>query len=211
MKAFCSVLCFLVVLATPITTRAQILWTVGIDDQGWPVDLTGGGPNAAFVQETGSISPLPGSPSNVPTVPPTQSADNDYYFVGNYSTLIESVITMYGAYTPVGDVLANEEAAERAFAGGDNDLRYHFNLPDTLLPTDLLSITFDALNLDTGGITDPRYGIEIYFNGVLVQTQIVIRPAQLGIDYTTSQFTLASVNAQTGPGGDNIVSLKGIN
>src|SRR5215813_8937630 len=104
----------------------------------------------------------------------------------------------------------NEEAAERAYAGGDLDLRYHFNLPDTLLPTDLLSVTFDALNLNTESIPDPRFGVEVYFNGVLVQTQIVIRPAQTGVPYTTPQFTLADVNAQVGPGYDNIVSLKGI-
>src|SRR5439155_11540952 len=53
-------------------------------------------------------------------------------------------------------------------------------------------------------------GIEVYFNGVLVQTQIVIRPAQLSKAYTTPQFTLAAVNAEVGPGADNIVSLKGI-
>src|SRR2546426_3243407 len=48
----------------------------------------------------------------------------------------------------------------------------------------------------------------VYFNGVLVQTQIVIRPAQLNKAYTTPQFTLASVNAEIGPGADNIVSLR---
>ena len=56
-------------------------------------------------------------------------------------------IVLLGTY-PVGLVSANEEAAERAFAGADNDLRYHFNLPNTLTPTDLVSISFDALNLD---------------------------------------------------------------
>jgi hypothetical protein len=79
------------------------------------------------------------------------------------------------------------------------------------LPTDLLSVTFDALNLHTEGQADPRYGVEVYFNGVLVQTQIVIRPAQLNKAYTTPQFSLASVNAQVGLGFDNIVSVKGIN
>src|SRR4029450_604166 len=43
------------------------------------------------------------------------------------------------------------------------------------------------------------------------QPQIVIRPTQTGRAYTTPQFTLASVDAQRGPGFDNIVSLKGIN
>src|SRR5262249_41750520 len=48
-------------------------------------------------------------------------------------------------------------------------------------------------------------------NGVLVLPQIVIRPPQLDIDYSTPEFTLGSVNAKTGPGFDNIVSLKGYN
>jgi len=58
---------------------------------------------------------------------------------------------------------------------------------------------------------DSRYGIEVYFNGVLVQPQMTIRPAQLGVANTTPAFTLASVNARVGPGFDNIVTLKGIN
>ena len=201
-----SVLCCLLLLTGPATSKAQLLWTVGIDDNDWPLG-DGGGANTSFVQENGSINALPGSPTST-EVP--QGADNDYYFAGEYTTALDSVVAYYGPYVPVGTVGVNEEAAERAFAGGDNDLRYHFNLPDTLQPTDLLSVTFDANNLDTSG-SDPRYGIEIYFNGFLVQSQIVIRPLQLNIDYTSPQFTLASVNAQTGPGADNIVSLKGIN
>ena len=207
MKAALYILvCSLFAITTPQTTQAQLLWTVGLDDNGWPVG-DGGGPNTTFVQEAG-VNPPPGNPAS-PEI--NQQADDDYYFAGDYSVLPDGVATFYGAYTPVGNLAVNEEAAERAFAGSDNDLRYHFNLPDTLLPTDLLSITFDAVNLDTGGIADPRYGIEIYFNGVLVQTQIVIRPPQLNVAYTTPQFTLESVGAQVGPGYDNIVHLKGIN
>jgi hypothetical protein len=141
---------------------------------------------------------LPGVPDS-PEV--DQQADNDYYFAGSYTTVIGSVTNYYGDYTPIGDVAADEEAAERAFAGADNDLRYHFNLPTTLKATDVLSVTFDANNLDTGAVNpDPRYGIEVLFNGVLVQPEIIIRPEEL-----------ASVNAQTGPGFDNIVSLRGVN
>src|SRR5438046_1248449 len=203
-----TVVLWCLLFSTIFTTQAQLLWTVGLDDNNWPLTGTGGGPNAVFVQETGSINALPGSPSDVPTDPPTPSADNDYYFAGVYVTVIASVTARpeYGDYTPVGVVSANEEAAERAFADADDDLRYHFNLPDTLKTNDLLSVTFDAVNLDTSG-ADPRYGIEVYVNGVLVQPEILIRTAQLDNDYTTPQFTLASVNAQVGPGFDNIVSL----
>jgi hypothetical protein len=187
--------------------RVTFPWAVGRDDDDWPFG-NGGGPNTSFVQENGAINPLPGSATN-PEV--AQQGDNDYYFAGEYTTTIPSVVATYGDYTPIGLVLANEEGAERAFAGGDNDLRYHFNLPPSVQPGDLLAVTFDALNLHTEGQSDPRYGIEVYFNGVLVQPEIVIRPAQLGVDYTTPQFTLESVAGATGPGFDNIVSLKGIN
>jgi hypothetical protein len=181
---------------------------IGKDDNGWPLG-NGGGPEASFVQENGTISDLPGTPHS-PEI--NQQADNDYYFAGIYTNTIPSVVAAYGDYTPVGIVVANEEAAERAFAGDDNDLRYHFNLPDTLKPTNQLTVTFDALNLDdpSATVTEPRYGIEIYFNGVKVQDQIVIRTNNLGVAYTTPPFTLASVNAQTGLGPDNIVSLRGV-
>ena len=79
-----------------------LLWACGKDDDGWPAG-DGGGPNASFVQENGTISPLPGSP-NSPEV--NQQADNDYYFAGLYST----VIPANGAYVPVGLVAANEDA-----------------------------------------------------------------------------------------------------
>ncbi|MGE3309161.1 MAG: hypothetical protein AB7O66_04260 [Limisphaerales bacterium] len=187
-------------LAIPPLAQAQVLWTVGLDDNGWPIGAAGG-PEASFVQENGTINPLPGSPFSISE---PQGADNDYYFAGDYSLVIPG----NGEYDPVGLVDIDEEAAERAFAGGDLDLRYHFNLPEGLTPDTLLSVTFDALNLDTSG-ADPRFGVEVYFNGVLVQPQIVIRPPQFDVDYTTPQFTLSSVNGVVGPGTDNIVSLRG--
>src|SRR5207237_2722110 len=115
-------------------------------DDGWPVG-NGGGPNATFVQEAG-VNPLPGNP-NSPEV--NQQADDDYYFAGVYTNVIASVAASYGDYVPVGTVLVNEEAAERAFAGSDNTKRYHFNLPSTLRPTDRLLVTYDMFNLHTGG------------------------------------------------------------
>ena len=196
-----AVMCCLLLLGTSTYSNAQeLLWTVGLDDNGWPAGFDGGA-DASFVQENGEISPLPGSPFS--TSEP-RGADNDYYFAGEYTTLISG----NGEYEPIGLVDYDEEAAERAFAGGDLDLRYHFNLPDTLEPTSLLSVTFDAYNLDTRP-ADPRFGVEVYFNGVLVQPEILIRPPQLDVDFKTPQFTLESVNAEVGPGADNIVSLRG--
>ncbi len=189
-----------------ISANAQLLWTVGQDDNGWPAG-DGGGANASFLQENGTINPLPGSPVTNPAEGP-RDADNDYYFAGVFTT----VLSGNGAYAPVGVVAVNEEGAERAFAAADNDLRYHFNLPGNLNQFDLMSVTFDPMNLHEGAdVPDSRYGVEVYFNGVKVQSEILIRPAQLNTSYTTAQFSLASVGAQTGPGFDNIVSLRGVN
>ena len=199
------------VVANP-TNAGPVLplaWTCGVKDNAWPTG-TGGGAKASFVQENGSINPLPGSPTSTSVA---KGADNDYYFAGSYTTTIPSVVEGYGDYTPVGTVAANEEAAERAFAGDDNDLRYHFNLPATLKLNDLLSVSFAAMNLDDPSDvnTDVRYGVEVYINNVLVQPEILIRPVDLQRDFTTPKIRLDAVNAQVGPGYDNVVSLKGHN
>jgi hypothetical protein len=196
-----------VVNPTNAPPALPLLWTCGLHDNGWPQGGTSGGAQTVFVQETGSVSPLPGSPSS-PAV--DKQADSDYYFAGSYTTTISNFTNLYGDYTPVGTVAANEKAAERAFAGDGNELRYHFNLPSTLRPFDLLSVQLAPYNLDTGG-TDPRYGVEIYFNGVLVNPQILVRSVDLERDIVTAQFRLDSVNAQVGAGFDNIVTLKGYN
>lgn len=208
-------LSFLLFVATSIITQAQILWQVGLNDNAWQTANTGGGPAANFAQENGAINPLPGSPTSTGAA---QGADNDYYFSGVYSLTIPSATAFYGTYTPIGVVSAHENAAERAFAGGDLDLRYHFNVPASFGPSTLITISYDALNLDTDNgtattaddPTDPRVGVEVYFNGVLVAAQNIIRGPQLGTTFTTAPFTLASVNAVTGSGSDNIVSLRGI-
>lgn len=202
----------LVLAATSVASQAQVtnIWQVGRDDNAWPLTGTTGGPDANFVQENGAISPLPGSPSST-AVP--SGADNDYYLSGVYSSTIPSTVAFYGAYTPVGIVAANENSAERAYAGGDLDLRYHFNLANTVPTSSFLSVTFDALNFDdpaNAANTDLRFGVEAYVNGVLVMPQVILRPADLDREITTPLFSQASVNIVRGPGADNIVSLKGI-
>jgi hypothetical protein len=194
-------------LGTPADVPEPLLppelpWSVGRNDDGWPAG-NGGGPSTSFVQEAGS-NELPGDPAS-PEV--AQQADDDYYWAGDYSEVIDG----NGDYEPVGLVEVNEEAAERAFAGTDNDLRYHFNLPESLQPTDQLSVSYDALNLHTDGQTDARYGVEVYVNNVQVQSEVVIRPEQLGQTYDTEPFTVADVNAEVGLGYDNIITLKGVN
>src|SRR5688500_3721974 len=79
-------------------------WAVGKDDDAWPAG-DGGGTNTTFVQEDAVTNPLPGSKTSTDT-----SADNDYYFGGNYT----NVLAANGTYEGVGIVSANEEGAERA-------------------------------------------------------------------------------------------------
>ncbi len=194
-------LCLSVLAIMAMPAGAALLWTVGIDDNAWPAG-NGGGANASFVQENGVVNPLPGNPNSPET---NGASDNDYYFAGTYSTIIAS----NGAYAPVGTVTLNEESAERAFAGGDIAMRYHFNVPATYGPNDRVTVTFDALNLDGSG-ADPRWGVEVYINGVLVRPEEVIRAAQFEVDYTSPAKKLSEVGIVTGPGADNIVTLKGI-
>jgi hypothetical protein len=46
------------------------------------------------------------------------------------------------------ELLWPTKAVPTSFAGGDLDLRYHFNLPATLRSNDFLRVTWDALDLD---------------------------------------------------------------
>lgn len=180
---------------------AAVVWQVGRDDGGWPFG-DGGGVNTSFVQENGLSNALPGNPANVEA---HGQGDDDYYFAGEYNTVLDG-----SGYVPVGTVLANEEGAERAFAGTDNSLRYHFNLT-TIYSTELLSVTFDANNLHGQPGGTQHYGVEVYFNGVLILPEVDVNPGTLDFDFTTPEFTLGDLNAKLGPGFDNYVELRGIN
>lgn len=181
------------------TAMAQAQWSTvfqaGSPGRGWPRDGVGGGPDVDFVQEAGT-NPPPGNP-NSPAV--DQQADDDYYFAGVYPA-------------PIGEVASDEIAFERAFAGTDNDLRIHFNLPSDLNAQDSFRFSFEANNLDERAENpDPRYGVEVTFNGVLIFPETTISPAELNTVFTSDEFTAASVNALAGPGGDNVIALRGIN
>lgn len=172
----------------------ETVFQAGAPGRAWPVDGVGSGPEVDFVQEAGT-NPPPGDP-NSPAV--NQQADDDYYFAGEYPA-------------PIGTVANDEIAFERAFAGTDNDLRIHFNLPDTLDAGDRFRFSYEPFNLDEGNGADPRYGVEVLFNDTLIFEEQVIRPADLSTIFTSPEFTAADVGAIGGPGGDNVISLRGIN
>lgn len=171
----------------------QTVWELGAPGRAWPLDGVGGGPEVDFVQEAG-INPPPGDP-NSPAA--AQQADDDYYFAGEYPD-------------PIGTVANDEIAMERAFAGVDNDLRIHFNLPEGMPPTGAIRFSMEPYNLHTDN-PDPRYGFEVLFNGVLIAPERIVRPDDLSTLFTTNPVTLSEVNAVFGPGGDNVLHLRGIN
>ena len=203
MKARTLPLTLVLSLAATASSSAAVLWMVGRDDNAWPAG-NGGGPNTTFVQEAGTNA-LPGNPAN-PEV--NRQGDDDYYFAGIYSTVVDG-----GTYTPVGPVLVNEEGAERAFAGTDNTLRYHFNLPAQYADPDYgatFDVTWDARNLDQRAVNnDPRYGLEVWVDGAQVEAEQLVTPALLDTDFTTASFTFDP--SEFGPGFDHYVELRGIN
>src|SRR5437016_9257791 len=60
-------------------------------------------------------------------------------------------------------------------------------------------------------MSDVRSGIEFYFNVVLVQPQFFFRPVDFHRDLHSFPTRRSSDLAQTGPGFDNIVTLRGTN
>jgi hypothetical protein len=192
-----------------LVSPAALVWTVGVDGDGWPVDGVGGGPAADFLQENGVINALPGNPITIGTA--SQASDNDYYFAGNYSSALPGVTALYGAYAPVGVVPVDETAWERAYAGGDLDLRVHFNVPASYGVNDLVTISFSAENLHQDATApNPRFGIQLWMNGVMVRGEELIEPGDLGVTYTSAPVTLGSLGVTPGAPHDNVVSLRGI-
>ena len=195
-----------VTLSATVPSEGTLVWTVGLPSDGWPQGLgTGGGPETIFVQEAGT-NDLPGEPDNSTVA---RMSDDDYYFAGVYTTVLDG-----GDYEPLGPVAVNEEGAERAFAGTDNTLRYHFNFPTHIGATTPLWVSWDANNLHNAGGDDPRYGVEVWFNGNQIAEETIIRPEQLsgqGVIHSTPTFTLNEVNGEAGEGFDNYVELRGIN
>jgi hypothetical protein len=194
----CLAIASVLISAAPAHAAWSTQWQLGAPGRGHPVDGIGGGPDVDFVQE-GGTNPPPGDPDS-PSV--NQQADDDYYFAGTYPV-------------PIGTVLEDEKAMERAFSLFDNDLRIHFNLPTTLNSEDRFRFSFEAIYLDEHGLmfpsVDPRYGVEVYFNGTLIMPEIVIRPTDFLTIFTTAEFTASDVGAFGGPGFDNILQLYGIN
>ena len=184
-------------------SNAVVLWNAGkIDNaQQWTGSGGGTGPGTGgedvrFIQEIGGSNALPGNPANTGGEGVGRDIDDDYYFAGIYPG-------------PIGLVATNEANMERAWTGGDPNLRFHFNFPNTVSATDLITISFGV----TTGFDQPDavgWDIAVSMNGVNIFTQDVVNGDQNG-DWTSPTFTLGDVGAVVGPGNDNYVTLTGTN
>ncbi|MHC1768038.1 MAG: hypothetical protein AB9869_27840 [Verrucomicrobiia bacterium] len=108
-----TVIGFALLFATSQIAHSQLLWQCGEDDNAYNEGGVGGGAQAAFVQENGGANALPGSPFSTPT---PAGADDDYYFAGQYFT----VIPANGEYRPRGS---------RGLRRGSSRARVHKHRP----------------------------------------------------------------------------------
>lgn len=197
--------------------NAAVLWSIGLDDgnqdgNGDPAD--GFNDSAIFdgtnffvsgVQETGQQD-LPGSPAN--TGGPSggeRDIDDDYYFAGVYNTVVDG-----GTYTPVGIVAENESYYDRALTNGDPNMRWHFNLPDTVTVDDNFTFTIDFYSLSEVSDADiSSYDLTFWVDG----KQIGEMQPHLDIDLDSAQswnFTVDDLGGveQLGEGFDHYVEIR---
>ena len=193
-----------------------ILWGIGADDSTQdgegdaalndPATLNGVPFNVSGVRESGEQF-LPGNPANAggASGDDNRDIDDDYYFAGVYSTVVDG-----GAYTPVGNVPVSESYYDRAFTGGDRNMRWHFNVPDTVAATDILTFTIDFYNLNEATPADiSSFDMTFWVDG----TQVGQMQPHTDSDINAAQswdFSLADLGgpSQQGPGFDHYVEVR---
>ena len=202
-----------------VPTPGAILWSIGADDSTQdgegdaalndPATLNGNSFNVSGVRESGQ-QPLPGNPANVggASGSAARDIDDDYYFAGVYTTAVDG-----GGYTPVGDVPVSESYYDRAFTGGDPNMRWHFNVPNTVAATDTLTFTIDFYNLNEANGNDiSSFDMTFWVDG----TQIGAMQPHSDQDINAVQswdFSLADLGgpSQQGPGFDHYVEVRSTN
>lgn len=177
-------------------------WQAGTIGGGQVVDQVGGGPDVDFVRENGQIDAAPGNPNSPGG---NNNGDDHYYFAGTYPA-------------PIGTVAQDEISFERAFTAGDPFMHVHFNLPIDPLVNDSTPVRFTfepwTLQAASATVTNRRYGVEVYFNGTRIMDEVTITGSDIQAPrtlFTSTPVTLGDVGAIYGPGGDNVVELRGIN
>ena len=146
------------------------LWYVGTDDNTQdgngdaslndPAFFNGVDFFSSGVQESGEDI-LPGNPANTGGTGNARDIDDDFYFAGSYNTVVDG-----GDYTPVGIVATNERYYDRALTNGDPNMRWHFNLPDTVGRNDNFTFTIDFYSLDDDGAAEESgYDLTFFVDG----------------------------------------------
>ncbi|MDB4754243.1 choice-of-anchor D domain-containing protein [Akkermansiaceae bacterium] len=201
-----------------IPAKAAVLWNIGVDDStqdgnGDPANglndsatFDGVAFNVSGVRET-TLQDLPGNPANIGGLDgdAARDVDDDYYFAGIYNTVVDG-----GTYTPVGEVLVNESFYDRALTANDPNMRWHFNLPDTVAEGDNFTFTIDFYNMNEATPADiSSYDLTFWVNG----TQIGEMQPHLDVALSSAQswnFDLDDLGgaAQIGEGFDHYVEVR---
>ena len=190
------------------------LWYVGTDDNTQdgngdaslndPAFFNGVDFFSSGVQESGEDI-LPGNPANTGGTGNARDIDDDFYFAGSYNTVVDG-----GDYTPVGIVATNERYFDRALTGGDPNMRWHFNLPDTVGRNDNFTFTIDFYSLDDDGAAEESgYDLTFFVDGEQIGE---MQPhSETDLDAAQSwNFTLDELGgaAEVGPGFDHYVEVR---
>lgn len=201
-----------------LPANAAVLWNIGVDDNtqdgnGDPASglndvasFNGIAFNVSGARETG-LQDLPGNPANTGGIDSdaARDIDDDYYFAGVYNTVVDG-----GVYTPVGVVAQNESYYDRAFTGGDPNMRWHFNVPASVNATDVLTFTIDFYNLSEANTADTSsFDMTFWVDG----TQIGGMQSHSDADIAAAQswnFSLADLGgaAEQGAGFDHYVEVR---
>jgi hypothetical protein len=190
------------------------LWYVGTDDNTQdgngdaslndPAFFNGVDFFSSGVQESGEDI-LPGNPANTGGTGNARDIDDDFYFAGSYNTVVDG-----GDYTPVGIVATNERYFDRALTNGDPNMRWHFNLPDTVGRNDNFTFTIDFYSLDDDGAAEESgYDLTFFVDGEQIGE---MQPhSETDLDAAQSwDFTLDDLGGvgELGPGFDHYVEVR---
>lgn len=190
------------------TASGALVWAIGIDNGNQsaatnPSNYLGVTAAANPIQEAGPSNTLPGNPANTGGAGAGRDIDDDFYFEGVYNTVVDG-----SGYSPVGVVGTRETNYERAYTGGDRDLRWHFNTPATTVASDLVSFTIELYNLDDSNTGTGQFDLEMFIDGVSLGTQSHTQ-ATRNVPFTWN-FTGADLGgaAEAGPGFDHYVQVR---
>ena len=201
-----------------IPAKAVVLWSFGADDDAQdgngdplsglndPATFNGIAFNVSGVRETG-LQDLPGNPANIGGLSDDadRDIDDDYYFAGVYTTAAGD-----GGYVPVGVVSENESYYDRALTAGDPNMRWHFNLPETVTEDDNFIFTIDFHNLSEANDADASsYDLTFWVDG----KQIGEMQPHLDVDLPSAQswnFELDDLGGvgEIGEGFDHYVEVR---